>query len=155
LSSSAPPARVAVAWLLVAAWAGLVWWLGTDQFGASTTSRLLEPLIRWLWPDGSPADRWALMLTIRKLAHPTVYAVLAGLTFRATLLSGVPGLLSGAAVAFGLAVGIAGLDELRQSQTTARTGSAVDVALDAAGACAAVAALAIVRRRARFPDRDA
>jgi hypothetical protein len=53
----APPARVARAWLLVALWASLVWWLGSDAFGASATSRYLGPLIEWLWPTASPAQR--------------------------------------------------------------------------------------------------
>lgn len=153
-NTGAPPDRVALAWLLVAVWAGLVWWLGTDQFAAPTTSRFLGPLLRWLWPDGSPEQHFALLLAIRKLAHPAVYGVLAGLAFRAALLSGVSGSLRGAAVALGLAVGMAGLDELRQSRTAARTGSAIDVALDAAGASASLAALALMWRRERLRARD-
>jgi hypothetical protein len=42
--------------------------------------------------------------------------VLAGLAFRAALLSGVSGLARGAAIALAMAVSIAGLDELRQTQ---------------------------------------
>jgi VanZ family protein len=88
-------------------------------------------------------------MAIRKLAHPGVYGVLAALAFRAALLSGVSGLVGGGAVALAIAVGIAGLDELRQAQTLARTGAPTDVMLDAIGACAAVAALSILRRRMR------
>jgi len=142
-----PPARVTVAWLLVAAWAALVWWLGSDQFSAGTTSRYLWPLIEWLWPSGSFEQRHALLMAIRKLAHPSVYAVLAGLAFRAALVSGVSGLARGAAIALALAVSFAGLDELRQSHIRSRTGAASDVALDAAGASVALAALSYVRRR--------
>ena len=87
--SEAPPARVARAWLWFALWAALVWWLGSEQFSATSTSRILGPLIDWLWPGASPAQRLALLMGIRKLAHPSVYAVLAGLAFRASLLSGV------------------------------------------------------------------
>jgi hypothetical protein len=145
--SEVPPIRVAVAWLLVASWGALVWWLGGDQFSAGTTSRYLFPLIQWLLPNASGELQLALLMTIRKLAHPGVYAVLAGLAFRAALLSGVSGLMRGAAIALGIAVSLAGLDELRQSQTSSRTGAASDVALDAAGASAALAALGYVRRR--------
>jgi len=145
----APPARIARAWLWVALWASLVWWLGSDAFGAPMTSRYLGPLIEWLWPSSSLAQRYALLLAIRKFAHPSVYAVLAGLAFRAALLSGISGLARGAAVALALAVSIAGLDELRQTKTRTRTGAASDVALDAAGASAALAALGALRRRAR------
>jgi len=155
LHSNAPPAHVATAWLLVASWAALVWWLGSEQFGASTTSRYLAPLIDWLFPGIAPQTRFSLLMTIRTLAHPIVYAVLAGLTFRAALLSGVSGLLRGAAVALGLAVSLAGLDEYRQSLTHTRTGAASDVLLDAAGASAALGALSLARRRARPAARDA
>ena len=151
----APPARVARAWLWVALWASLVWWLGSDSFGAPMTSRYLGPLIEWLWPSGSPAQRFAVLMAIRKLAHPSVYAVLAGLAFRAALLSGVSGLARGAAVALAMAVSIAGLDELRQTKTHTRTGAASDVALDAAGATAALAALGVLRRRSRTSATDA
>ena len=150
----APPARVAAAWLWVALWAALVWWLGTDQFGATSTSRFLGPLIEWLWPGATPAQRFAVLMAIRKFAHPSVYAVLAGLAFRAALLSGVSGLARGAAIALALAVSIAGLDELRQSRSSARTGAASDVALDAAGASLALAALSVVRRRTRAATGD-
>ncbi len=144
-----PPSRVATAWLLVALWAALVWWLGSDSFGAPMTSRYLGPLLEWLWPGGSPEQRLAVLLTIRKLAHPSVYAVLACLAFRAALLSGVTGLARGAGVALALAVSVAGLDEARQAHTRSRTGAASDVVLDAAGASVALAALAYARRRTR------
>jgi VanZ family protein len=151
----APPARAARAWLLVALWASLVWYLGSDAFGASSTSRYFAPLIEWLWPTSTLAQRYALMMTIRKFAHPSVYAVLAGLAFRAALLSGVSGLARGAAIALAMAVSIAGLDELRQTTTRTRTGAASDVALDAAGATVALAALGALRRRARPDPSDA
>jgi VanZ family protein len=147
--TSVTPTRAALAWVVVALWAALVWWLGTDQFAFSTTSRFLGPLIHWLWPNGSPADQLALVMAIRKIAHPAVYGVLAALAFRAALLSGVSGLMRGAAVALALAIGIAGLDELRQAQSVARTGAPSDVMLDAAGASAAIAALSALRRRTR------
>jgi VanZ family protein len=155
LRPEAPPARVARAWLLVALWTSLVWWLGSESFAAPVTSRYLAPLIEWLWPGGTAAQRFALLMGIRKLAHPAIYAVLAGLAFRAALLSGVSGLARGAAVALALAVSIAGLDELRQSRTQTRTGAAADVALDAAGATVALTALGLLRRRARPSTSDA
>ena len=145
--AEAPTARVTAAWLLVAVWASFVWWLGSDQFGVVTTSRYLGPLIDWLLPHLSFEQRFALLMTIRKLAHPTVYAVLAVLAFRAALVSGVSGLARGAAIALAIAVSLAGLDELRQSRSSQRTGAASDVALDAAGASVALAALSYLRRR--------
>ena len=145
--SETPPVRVAMSWLLVVSWAALVWWLGSDQFSARATSRYLGILVDWLWPTASPDQRLAALMMIRKLAHPTVYAVLAGLAFRAALVSGVSGLARGAAIALAIAISLAGLDELRQTQTRLRTGAASDVALDAMGASAALAALGYLRRR--------
>ena len=62
--------RIARAWLLVAVWASLVWYLGSDAFGASSTSRYLAPLIEWLWPDSSFAQRYALLIAIRNQYEP-------------------------------------------------------------------------------------
>jgi VanZ family protein len=155
LQPDAPSARVATAWLWVALWAAFVWWLGTDGFGLAATSRYLAPLIDWLFPHATAAQRFALLMAIRKLAHLSVYAVLAGLAFRAALVSGVTGLARGAALAFALAVSVAGLDEWRQSYSKARTGAATDVGLDALGASGALAALGFLRRRARPGAGDA
>src|SRR5262249_7239601 len=120
------PSSVASAWLLVALWTALVWWLGSDLFGAGTASRLLGPLLDWLIPGLPPDRRFAILMTIRKIAHPSIYAVLAGLAFRASLLSGVSGLVRGAAIALAMAISVAGLDEWRQTQTRTRTGAASD-----------------------------
>lgn len=130
--------RASVAWLAVAAWASLIWWLGSAAFGAASTSRFLFPLITWLWPDASFEQRFAVLLAIRKLAHPTVYGVLAALACRALRLSGVAKPLQAMAIAWALAVSLAGLDEIRQSTLASRTGSPFDVGLDACGAAAAV-----------------
>jgi hypothetical protein len=70
--------KIIAAWGAVAAWMALVWWLGSNDFAASRTSPWLESLIYWLFPDLPRAGHLALSITIRKLAHPTVYGVLAG-----------------------------------------------------------------------------
>ena len=147
--TTATSARAAWAWLLVALWAAVVWWLGTDQFSAGAGSRILGPLISFFWPDATPLQHWQLYMAIRKGAHLFVYAVLAALAFRAALLSGVPTPMRGAAIALAIAISMAGLDEWRQSQSTARTGAASDVMIDAAGASAAIALLSAMRRRNR------
>lgn len=139
LRDPAPRHRGATsAWLAVAAWAALIWWLGSGTFGAPTTSRFLYPLITWLWPDSSFEQRFAVLLAIRKLAHPTVYGVLAALALRAFRRSGLTKALPSMAAAFAFALALAGLDELRQASLTSRTGSLLDVGLDACGALAAV-----------------
>ena len=106
-------------------------------------------MIRWLWPSGTPAEHIAVLFAIRKLAHPAVYGVLGRARIPGGAALGLRGSMRGAAVALGIAIGIAGLDELRQSHSAARTGAPTDVMLDAAGASAAIAALHAFRRRTR------
>lgn len=148
---------VARAWLAVAAWIALVLWLGSGGFGAGTTSRILIPLLRWLLPGVDGVQIWNLALTIRKLAHPTVYGVLGLLAFRAGRL-GWPGAgWRAALLACGLTLLVSSVDESRQAFEPTRTGSPWDVALDTAGAVAAVAAASIALQaralaRPREPD---
>lgn len=133
------PDGAALAWGVAIAWAAFVWWLGSSDFDAATTSRWLEPLLAWLLPE-APELRQAIAVTIRKLAHPVEYALLAWLCFRAASRSGLASTRA-AATAFGLSLALAASDELRQAGLAERSGSALDVALDAAGAVAALAAL--------------
>ncbi len=82
----------------------------------------------------------------RKLVHAAEYALLCGLWWRALR----PAAPSPVALAASLAVSIAYAlsDEIHQSFVPGRTGTPIDVAIDAAGA--GLAAL-IVRRRERRP----
>jgi VanZ family protein len=138
---------VGLAWLPALCWAATIWMLGGDDWSASETSRYLGPLIDWLLPDIDRETRARLMAGVRKLAHPGVYGVLAALSFGAAswaLRSGQTAgrvALSLAPVAL-LAIG----DEWRQSTSAARTGAALDVALDLAGGLAVVA-LALAAER--------
>jgi VanZ family protein len=142
--------KIIAAWGAVAAWMALVWWLGSNDFAASRTSPWLESLIYWLFPDLPRAGHLALSITIRKLAHPTVYGVLAGLNYLAVRVSGFAAPLRGAVIAFSLAVGVAVFDEARQAGLSSRTGSALDVMLDASG-CIAVLAVAVLFARRQSP----
>ena len=135
------------AWASVLAWACVVFWLGGDDFGHQSTSRIMVPLIRFFWPDASYADIRAVSSTLRSLAHPVEYAILALLSLRAARLSGISMPLRMAAVAVGVAACVSLLDEVRQSRLATRVGSAADVALDLSGAGVAVAGLLWLRRR--------
>ena len=135
-----------LAWASVFAWACLVWWLGGEDFGGQSTSRILVPLIRWFWPGASPADISWLAATLRNLAHPVEYAILALLSLRAARLSGISLPLRMAAVAVGIAACVALADELRQARLATRVGSLGDVALDLSGAALAVAGLLWLRQ---------
>lgn len=84
----------------------------------------------------------------RKIVHAGEYALLCGLWWRALRTVARPrAALTGA---FALAVAYAATDELHQTFVPGRTGSPVDVVIDTLGA--ALAAVAIRRRRARRPS---
>jgi len=148
------------AWLAVAAWIALVFWLGSGSFGAPNTSHILFPLLRWLFPDLAVRELLDLALVIRKLAHPTVYGVLALLALNAWRLSWPGPPWRSGALACGLCLAVACADEARQTLLPGRTGAAFDVALDLAGALIAVTGTAaLVRVRGlwdvRRPQREA
>ncbi len=149
-------ARAAVAWLLFAGCAGLVLFLGSDDFSMPATGRVLGPIIDWLFPDWTALDRWHFHVRMRKLAHPMEYGVLALLAFNAVFASLDTLLARIAALALLLVWGVAATDELRQAYSQNRTGSLGDVALDLLGALVALALIVLVRRRLdRAPTADA
>lgn len=138
------------AWLGVAAWTTVVLLLSSDAFGAEGTSRILLPLLRALLPGASEETLTILHAAVRKTAHPTEYAVLGALAFRAFALGAArPRAPLGARAAL-LGLAYAGLvavaDETHQSFSPARTASTRDVVLDAAGAAVGIAIAAYAAR---------
>jgi VanZ family protein len=105
-------------WLPVLAWAALIFALSSI-------------------PDlGTGLGGWDTVL--RKLAHAGEYAVLGALLLRATGRAGV---------AFTLGLLYATSDELHQVFVSGRTGSPVDIAIDALGVACGVAIWQLVRSR--------
>jgi hypothetical protein len=147
-------ARQILAWVLVLGWALFVWGLGTDEFSASTTSRFMKPVLRWLFPHLGFYEINELIYGIRKAAHVVEYAVLAILTLRALLLHKRPSLITCAVLSLAFALTFAAADERRQSHSAARTGSGWDVLLDGAGAVSAIALIVFLRvRTPGSPDK--
>ncbi|MAJ61195.1 MAG: hypothetical protein CBC48_15255 [bacterium TMED88] len=132
------PIWTLLAWAPAGLWALVIWQLGGDGWSAPTTSRFLGPLIEWLFPAFDPETQRTLAVSFRKLAHPTVYGILAGLAYPASLrtLRGQHG-TAHALLTLAPILLLAVADEWRQSGSVARTGSGVDVLLDFAGATAA------------------
>ena len=129
-------------WLPPIAWMALVLGLSTDAASAEQTSRFLLPLLHWLLPGAAPEQIAAMHGLVRKAGHVTEYAILALLWFRAFRRGRGLGPRASAWLALGVGLAWAFLDEWHQSALLARTGSALDVLLDATGA---VAALGVVR----------
>jgi VanZ family protein len=141
--------RVILAWVLVAAFAALVLWLGSARFDAEGTEGLLSPLLRFLFPDLSHSERYLLHVKVRKTAHAVEYGLLALLALRAAFLTFHTATARVASLALALAVVVATADETRQAFLPERTGSMADVLLDSAGAFAAIALALLIRRGTR------
>jgi len=108
-----------VAWLMVAAWAAVI-------FTLSATPHLRV------------AEAADLDFVLRKTGHMAAFGLLAILLWRALGLSGVR-----RAMVFSLllAIAYAATDEFHQSFTAGRNASGVDVTIDASGALIALVAL--------------
>ena len=106
----------------------------SDVLSAEHTSRFIQPFLRWLMPDISQTSIALIQLYVRKAAHVTEYAILAALLLRAfrpgKITPGWRHLLSCCLIASLWA----GLDEYHQSFVASRTGSPIDVMIDATGA---------------------
>ena len=138
--------RVWRAWLALLVYIALIWVFSGESFSAASTSGLLAPLLRWLYPDISQEAIVRVHFFARKAAHLTEYALLAALAFRALRLSldvSTPRVI---ALALGLVILVAGGDELRQSYLAARTGSPVDVAINLAGGALGVGLIVVFYR---------
>jgi VanZ family protein len=116
------------------AWTAVVLILGSAYFGADHTSAALAPVLRELAPLlGLRA--WELHALVRKAAHVTEYAVLAGLWFYALSHRSA---VAASWIALCICLACAFADEAHQSWVPNRTASARDVVIDGIGAVAAV-----------------
>ncbi len=136
----------------VVAWTGFVLFASSANFSASNTSRIIRPLLVWLFPEISEATLGAAHFLVRKSAHFAEYALLALLAARAFRTSARPALARRWWLAsFALVASVALADEYHQSLVPTRTGTIYDSLLDMAGGAAALACAAsgFARRRRR------
>ena len=141
-------------WLPVVLWMGFIFVMSTDLGSFEHTSRIIEPVLRWLFPDIAPDTVGLVQFYIRKAGHLTEYAILALLLRRAfgsSLRPGAPG-YQVLGLALLVAAAYAATDEFHQSFVPGRTASPVDVLIDTTGAFTALA-VAAVRKKWR-PRRD-
>ncbi|MGH9712938.1 MAG: VanZ family protein [Candidatus Acidiferrales bacterium] len=132
-------------------WPALVWALvmssfSTGVFTSDKTSRIIIPILRWLFPHSSPETLDILHHLIRKCAHFVEYFVLSLLVLRGIRAGRKETHLGWAIVAVGIVAGYAALDEFHQSFVPGRGPAVADVLLDTAGGVAAqlVAALIVL-----------
>lgn len=115
-------------------WMLLIYLASTSGFSADNTSRILRPLLLWLFPQISEERIAALHFLIRKAAHFTEYAVLGFLAARAFIGSSHRVLSKNWITASAILVAAyALLDEFHQSFVNARTASIFDSLIDIAG----------------------
>ncbi|HEX8355104.1 MAG TPA: VanZ family protein [Pyrinomonadaceae bacterium] len=123
----------------VVAWACFVLFASSSNFSASNTSRVIRPLLVWLFPEISEAALAQAHFLVRKAAHVAEYALLALLAARAFRTSRRGALARRWRLAsFALVACVALADEYHQSFVPARTGTVYDSLLDIAGGAAAL-----------------
>lgn len=129
-------------------WMLLIFLFSTGGMSASNTSRIIRPVLLWLFPDISE-ERLALVhFLVRKAAHFTEYAVLALLAARAFLGSSREILQRRwFAASLVLVLVYALSDEYHQRFVPTRTGSIYDSLIDISGGLTALLCLTLWRRR--------
>jgi VanZ family protein len=125
---------IAKKWLLVTAWAGLIFYFSTDQFSSLNTGEIFRVLLSWLFLDMPIEDIEPLHGSIRKLGHWGEYFILSVLFLWALqketerkwkLRQAVHTLIFVLLYAVG--------DEFHQSFIPSRTASVGDVMINAVG----------------------
>lgn len=122
--------------MAVLVWMGVIFMASTDTLSAAHTSRLIEPLLRWLFSNRlSPTTFEEIHFYIRKLGHVTEYAILAALVWNA-LRRSFPAFREAfvGRLAALFAACYAAADEFHQSFVPSRTASVRDVLIDVSGA---------------------
>jgi VanZ family protein len=124
--------------------------MSSASFSSQRTGGILIGLLAALPAWMVAVEPASLHAVVRKAAHVVEYAILALLWFRTFVRDPARPTWWAAAGAFTICVAWAALDETHQWFVPGRTGSASDVALDAAGS---LAMLAVARRTWRDTGR--
>jgi VanZ family protein len=129
-------------------WMGFISFASTGEFSAANTSRIIGPLLHWLFPHLSQPDIAHIHFLVRKAAHFTEYAIFAFLAARALAASSRAGLRHGwFFISLLLVVTYALLDEYHQSFVAARTASIYDSLIDMTGGLFALLLYALWRTK--------
>ena len=140
-------ARFLTRYLPLLVWLAFISFASSDSFSAGNTSRIIAPLILWLFPNTSPETLAVVHFITRKVAHFTEYAILGFLAARAFRSSPRPAIHKRwFLISLTLIVTYALIDEYHQSFVPSRTASIYDSLIDMAGG---LTALLIIRRRNR------
>ncbi len=127
LSAEPPEFAPLSEWIPVLVWGAVIFTLSTSAFSAVNTSRIIDPMLRWLIPGISAASVDVVHMLVRKAAHFTEYGILFWLLIRGPM-------AQRPYLALMLCVVYALTDEGHQVFVPGRTASLYDVALDSTGA---------------------
>lgn len=143
-------ARFLSRYLPLVAWLIFISYASSDNFNAGNTSRIIGPLVLWLFPNTTPETLTVIHVITRKVAHFTEYAILAYLAARAFRTSPHPALSNHwFVIALVVVVAYALLDEYHQSFVPSRTSSVYDSFIDMAGGLTALLVIRYHYNRAR------
>ena len=143
---SAAVRRFLSRYLPLIAWLAFISYASSASFSAGNTSRIIRPLVLWLFPDTSIETLATIHFITRKVAHFTEYAILGFLAARAFRTSPRPAIRQRwFLISAALVVVFALLDEYHQSFVPNRTGTIYDSFIDMAGG---LTALIFLRKRA-------
>ena len=138
-------ARFLSRYLPLVAWLAFISYASSDEFSAENTSRIIGPLVLWLFPNTTPETLAVVHFITRKVAHFTEYAILGFLAARAFRTSSRPAIRDHWFwISAALIVVYALFDEYHQSFVPSRTASVFDSLIDMAGG---LVALVVVFRK--------
>jgi VanZ family protein len=122
-------------WLPVVVWMTIIFSASSDRASFQHSSRLVGPLVRWLFPHVSEHTLDLIILGVRKCAHITEYAILALLCWIALPSRAAPGKWewSRARNVLLLVAIYAATDECHQLFVPSRQASIIDVLIDTLG----------------------
>ena len=137
-----------IRYLPLIAWLAVISVASSDNFSAANTSRIIGPLILWLFPHTSPETMAMIHFITRKIAHFTEYAILGFLAARAFSTSPTDAIRQRwFLLSVSLIVVYALFDEYHQSFVPSRTASIFDSLIDIAGGLTALLAVRAKPRR--------
>jgi len=122
-------------WVPPIVWMAGILALSTDSGSSQHTGGFVLPALRFIWPSATLPLLESIHAIIRKLAHLAEYAVLGSLWYRGFARRWPPKVA--VALALGVSVAWAFVDEAFQTLIPSRTASLLDVGIDSTGALVA------------------
>jgi VanZ family protein len=138
-------------WLPLLSWLVVVYLFSTDRFSFGETSRIIVPILKFLFPFAPPNAIALLHAGVRKAGHVTEYFVLGALAYRVFHFDHVSSTRA-KATTFLFVMTAALSDEAHQMFTASRTASLLDVGYDLSGAVLAIWLLSR-RKTQAVPER--